>query len=54
MNGLFYGALSGCEPSLIFGAYLLSLGFQPVQDKKQHDFARMTDEAGGSMVLAVL
>ena len=50
---LFYGASSGSEPSLLFFSnYLFSLGFKPIQDDSQHDFARMTDEADRSVVLA--
>ena len=33
------------EPSLFFSNYIFSLGFKPIQDDFQHDFARMTDEA---------
>ena len=43
------GASFGIEPSLFF-----SLGFKPIQDEFQHDFARMTDEADSSVVLAEL
>ena len=32
--------------------YFLPFGFKPVQDDLQHDFARMTYEADGSVVLA--
>ena len=32
--------------------YLLPFGFKPVQDDLQHDFARMTYEADGYVVLA--
>ena len=35
-------------------AIITSLGFKPIQDDFQHDFARMTDEADGSVVLAEL
>ena len=51
---LFCGASSGSEPSLFFCKYFSSLGFQPIQDDTQHDFARMTDEAYSSVVLAEL
>ena len=51
---LFCGASSGSEPSLFFSNYFFSLGFQPIQDDFQHDFARMTDEADSSVVLAEL
>ena len=33
------------EPSLFFSRYLSDMGFKPVQDDFQHNFARMTDEA---------
>ena len=51
---LFCGASSGSEPSLFFSNYFFSLGFQPIQDDFQHYFARMTDEADSSVVLAEL
>ena len=51
---LFCGASSGSEPSLFFSSYFLSLGFKPIQDDFQHDFARMADEADISVVLAEL
>ena len=51
---LFCGASSGSEPSLFFSNYFFSLGFKPFQDDIQHDFARMTDEADSSVVLAEL
>ena len=43
VEDLFCGAPSGSEPSLFFSHYLFSLGFKPIQDQFQHDFARMTD-----------
>ena len=46
VEDLFCGASSGSEPSLFFSNYLFSLGFNPLQDDFQHDFARMTDKAG--------
>ena len=49
---LFCGASFGSEPSLFFSNYFFSLGFKPIQDDFQHDFARMTDEADSSVVLA--
>ena len=52
VEDLFCGASSGSEPSLFFSNYFFSLGFQPIQDDFQHDFARMTDEADSSVVLA--
>ena len=45
---------SGSEPSLFFSNYFFSLGFEPIQDDFQHDFARMTDKADSSVVLAEL
>ena len=51
---LFCGAPSGSKTSLFFSNYLFSLGFEPFQDDFQYDFARMTDEAGSSVVLAEL
>ena len=50
VEDLFCGASSGSEPS----NYFFSLGFKPIQDDFQHDFARMTDEADSSVVLAEL
>ena len=54
VEDLFCGASFGSEPSLFFSNYFFSLGFQPIQDDFQHDFARMTDEADSSVVLAEL
>ena len=54
VEDLFCGASSGSEPSLFFSNHFFSLGFQPIQDDFQHDFARMTDEADSSVVLAEL
>ena len=51
---LFCGASSGSEPSLFFSNYFFRLGFKPIQDDFKHDFARMTDEADSSVVLAEL
>ena len=48
----FCGASSGSEPSLFFSNSFFSLGFRPIQDDFQHDFARVTDEADSSGVLA--
>ena len=50
----FCGASSGSEPSLLFSNYLAGMGFKPIQDDFQHDFARMTDEADSYVVLAEL
>ena len=52
VKDLFCGASSGSEPSLFFGNNLFSLGFNPIQHNFQHDFARMTDEADSSVVMA--
>ena len=39
VEDLFCGASSGSEPSLFFSNYFFSLGFKPIQDNFQHDFA---------------
>ena len=39
VEDLFCGASSGSEPSLFFSNYFFSLGFKPIQDDFQHDFA---------------
>ena len=54
VEDLFCGASSGSEPSLFFSNYFFSLAFKPVQDDFQHDFARMTNKADSSVVLAEL
>ena len=54
VEDIFCGASSGSKPSLFFSNYFFSLGFKPIQDYFQHDFARMTDEADSSVVLAEL
>ena len=54
VEDLFCGASSCCEPSLFVSNYFFSLGFKPIQDDFQHDFARMIDEADSSVVLAKL
>ena len=54
VEDLFCGVSSGSEPSLFFINYFFSLGSKPIQDDFQHDFARMTDEADSSVVLAEL
>ena len=46
--------LCGASSGLFFSNYFFSLGFQPIQDDFQNDFARMTDEADSSVVLAEL
>ena len=53
-ENLFCGASSGSDPSLFFSNYFFSLGFKPIQDNFQHDFAWVTDEANSSVVLAEL
>ena len=40
-----------CSSAII---YFFSLGFKPIQDDFQHNFARITDEADSSVVLAEL
>ena len=52
VEDLFCGASSASEPSLFFSNYFFSLGFKPIKDDFQHDFARMTDDS--SVVLAEL
>ena len=54
VEDLFCGASSGSKASMFFSNYLFSLGLKPIQDDFQHDFARMTDEADSSVVLAQL
>ena len=54
VEDLFCGASSGSELSLFFSNYFFSLGFKPIQDDFQLDFARMADEADSSAVLAEL
>ena len=54
VEDLFCNASSGSEPSLFFSNYFFSLGFKPIEDDFQHAFARMTDEADSSVVLAEL
>ena len=54
VEDLFCGASSSSEHSLFFSSYFFSLGFKPIQDDFQHDFARMTDEVDSSVVLAEL
>ena len=48
IEDLFCGASSSSEPRLCFSNYIFSLGFKPIQDDFQHDFARMTDDADSS------
>ena len=54
VEDLFCAASSGSEPSLFLSNYFFGLVFKPIQDDFQHDFARMTDEAYSSVVLAKL
>ena len=54
VDDLFCAAPSSSEPSLFFSHYLFGLGFKPIQDNFQHDFARVIDEADGSVLLAEL
>ena len=54
VKDLFCGSSSSSTPSLFFSNYFYGLGFKPIQDDFQHDFARMTDEADSSLVLAEL
>ena len=54
VEALFCGAPLGSRPSLSFNNYLFSLGFKPIQDDFQHDFARITAEADSSVALAEL
>ena len=51
VEDLFCGASSGSEPSLLFSNYFFSLGYKPIQDDFQHDFAQLIDEADSSVVL---
>ena len=50
VEDLFRGAFSGSEPGLFFSSYLFGLGFKPIQDDFQQDFARVTDEAESSLL----
>ena len=52
IENLFCGAPSSSEPSVFFSDYFSGLGFKPVQDDFQHDFARMINEADGSVFLS--
>ena len=47
-------ALNQACSSAITCIYFFSLGFKPIQDDFQHNFARITDEADSSVVLAEL
>ena len=54
VEDLFCGTSFDSEPSLFYSNSFFSLGFKPIQDDFHHDFARMTDEADSSVVLAEL
>ena len=54
IEDLFCDASSSSDRSLFFSNYLFSLGFKPIQDDFQHEFARVTNEADSSEVLAEL
>ena len=54
VEDMFCGASSGSEPTLFFSNYFFSLGFEPIQDDFQHNFAQLTDEIDSSVVLAEL
>ena len=51
---MFCGAFSGSEPNLFLSNYFFSPGFKYIQDDFHHDFARKTDQADSSVVLARL
>ena len=51
VEDLFCGASSDSVPCMFFSNYFFSLGFKPVQNDFQHDFARMTDEADSSVYI---
>ncbi|MEW8542470.1 MAG: hypothetical protein AB2693_02965, partial [Candidatus Thiodiazotropha sp.] len=50
----FCSVLSSSGPSLYFSNKLFCLGFEPVYQDIQRDFAWMTDEADGSVVMVQL
>ena len=54
VEDLFCGASSCSETNLFSSNYFFSLGFKPVHDDFQHDFARMTDDADTPVVLSEL
>ena len=54
VEDLFCGASSTTKNSLLFGYELLCLWFESIKDDFQHHFARMTNEADGSVVLREL
>ena len=47
-------ALCRSDPRLFISDYLFGLGFKPVQEDLQLDFARMTNKADGPVVMAEL
>ena len=49
VEDLLCGASSGFNPSLFFSNYLF--GFKPIQERFQHDFARVIVETDGSVIL---
>ena len=54
VEDMFHFVPSGSEPGQLLSSYLFGLGFKHIQNNFQHDFARVTDEADGSVVLAEL
>ena len=54
VEDLFCDAFASSKPSMCLSNNLFNLGFEPVQNNFQYDFTWMTDEAGGSVVLAEL
>ena len=54
VEDLFCCVSSGSEPSLFLSNCFSSLVFKPIQDDFKRDFARMTNEADSSVVLAEL
>ena len=55
IENLFCGAPYGSESSLFFNNIsLFSMGFKPIQDSFQHDFAWMNNGTDSSIVLAEL
>ena len=48
VEDLSCGTSSGSEPNLFFSNYFFRLGFKPIKDDCQHDFAQMTDAADSS------
>ena len=52
VEDLFNGAPSCSKTCLFFSGNLLHLGFESIEYDLQHDFARVTDEADCSIILA--